>query len=121
MLKHLSKVRIEFNAFDAGAASAMEFLAQCNSKKARSSNPNCEVVVKRRTDQAPPLVAVTFTNGREEVMDGTALAAQQIRKKILEQAELMETEKMFRDAGYEWPVMIPLEEIEESRRENKKS
>ncbi|KAH8951197.1 hypothetical protein BDL97_09G014400 [Sphagnum fallax] len=116
MLKHLTKVRIEFNAFDLRAASALEFLAQCNSRKARSSNPNCEVVVKRRTDDAPPRVAVTFTNGREEVMDGTAMAAQHIRKRILEQAELMETEKMFREAGYDWPVIIPLEEIEASKR-----
>lgn len=118
MLKHLSKVKIEFNALDVRAASALEFLAQCNSRKARSSNPNCEVVVKRRTDEAPPVVAVTFTNGREEVMDGTSMAAQQIRKKILEQAELMETEKMFKEAGYEWPVIIPLEEVEAARKED---
>lgn len=118
MLKHLSKVKIEFNALDVRAASALEFLAQCNSRKARSSNPNCEVVVKRRTDEAPPVVAVTFTNGREEIMDGTTLAAQQIRKKILEQAELMETEKMFKEAGYDWPVIIPLEEVEASRKED---
>lgn len=117
MLKYLSKVRVEFNALDKRASSALEFLAQCNSRKARSSNPNCEVVVKRRTDMAPPVVAVTFTNGREEVMDGTLLAAQEIRKKILEQAELMETEKMFRDAGYAWPVIIPMEEVEASRKE----
>jgi large subunit ribosomal protein L53 len=117
MLKYLSKVRVEFNALDKRASSALEFLAQCNSRKARSSNPNCEVVVKRRTDAAPPVVAVTFTNGREDVMDGTAMAAQEIRKRILEQAELMETEKMFRDAGYDWPVIIPMEEVEASRRE----
>ncbi|XP_024384008.1 uncharacterized protein [Physcomitrium patens] len=117
MLKYLSKVRVEFNALDKRASSALEFLAQCNSRKARSSNPNCEVVVKRRTDNAPPVVAVTFTNGREEVMDGTSMAANQIRTKILEQAELMETEKMFRDAGYDWPVIIPMEEVEASRRE----
>lgn len=116
-MKYLSKVRVEFNALDKRASSALEFLAQCNSRKARSSNPNCEVVVKRRTDAAPPVVAVTFTNGREDVMDGTAMAAQEIRKRILEQAELMETEKMFRDAGYDWPVIIPMEEVEASRRE----
>jgi hypothetical protein len=45
------------------------------------------------------------------------MAAQEIRKRILEQAELMETEKMFRDAGYDWPVIIPMEEVEASRRE----
>jgi hypothetical protein len=28
----------------------------------------------------------------------------------------METEKMFREAGYDWPVIIPLEEIEASKR-----
>lgn len=54
--------------------------------------------MKRRTNRTPLVVAVTFTNGREEVIDGTSLAAQEMRTKSLEQAELIETEKMFGDA-----------------------
>jgi hypothetical protein len=42
---------VEFNVFDKRAASALEFLAQCNS---RSSNPSGEVEVKRRTHNAWP-------------------------------------------------------------------
>jgi large subunit ribosomal protein L53 len=110
MFKHLSKVRIEFNALDPRAASALEFLAQCNSRKARQSNPKCEVEVKRRTDEAKPRITVTFLNGKVQELDGTVMHANQIRKGILDQADMMETEKSFRDAGLEWPVIIPVSE-----------
>lgn len=110
MLKHLARVRIEFNALDPRAASALEFLAQCNSRKARQSNPKCEVIVKRRTDQAIPRVTVTFANGRVQELDGSVMHANQIRKGILAQADMMETEQSFRDAGLEWPVIIPVDE-----------
>lgn len=112
MLKHLTKVRIEFNAFDTRAASALEFLAQCNSKKAKSSNPKCQIIVKRRTDDGSPKVSVTYKNGKEETVDGSQLSAQEIRKTILKKADAMETEEMFKEAGIPWPVIIPLEEIE---------
>lgn len=112
MLKHLSKVRIEYSPLDRRAGSALEFLAQCHAPKSRASNPNCEVIIKRRTGEAPPVVTVTFTNGREEVMDGLKMAAQHMRKRVFEQAELMETEKMFRDAGHAWPVVFPADKVE---------
>eukprot|EP00250_Pteridium_aquilinum_P008998 c1836_g1_i1 orf=165-551(+) len=112
MLKQLTKVKIEFNAFDARAASAVEFLAQCNSKKAKSSNPKCQILVKRRTDDAPPVISVTYTNGKEESLDGAALSAQDMRKSILKQSEAIETQEMFKEAGIAWPVIIPLEEVE---------
>ncbi|KAL2608657.1 hypothetical protein R1flu_027230 [Riccia fluitans] len=114
MFKHLSKIRIEFNPMDPRAASALEFLAQCNSRKVRQSNPKCDVIVKRRTDDAPPRVFVQFANGREEVLDGAKMPAQEIRKGILAQAEMMETEQLFRDAGLQWPVIIPVEEVEQT-------
>ncbi|KAI5078368.1 hypothetical protein GOP47_0006039 [Adiantum capillus-veneris] len=112
MLKQLTKVKIEFNAFDARSASAVEFLAQCNSKKAKSSNPKCQILVKRRTDETPPLVSVTYTNGKEESLDGSVLSAQEIRKSILKKSQAIETEEMFKEAGIPWPVIIPLEEVE---------
>ncbi|XP_030527139.1 uncharacterized protein LOC115738611 [Rhodamnia argentea] len=111
MLKFLSKVRIEFNALDPRIASCMEFLAQCNARKAKESNPACQVVVKRRTDDHPPQIAVTFVNGVEEVFDGTTTTAQSIRSMILEKGQLLETEQMFREAGEAWPVVIPEEEL----------
>lgn len=40
--------------------------ARCDSQKARIPHPNCEVVV---TDNAPPVVTVTFTNGRDEEVE----------------------------------------------------
>lgn len=111
MLKFLSKVRIEFNALDPRTAACMEFLAQCNARKAKESNPACQLLVKRRTDDHPPQITVTFVNGVEEVFDATSTPAQTIRTMILEKGQMLETEQMFRDAGERWPVIIPEEEL----------
>lgn len=111
MLKFLSKVKIEFNALDPRTAACMEFLAQCNARKAKESNPACQLVVKRRTDDHTPQITVTFVNGVEEVIDATSTSAQLVRKMILEKGQLLETEQMFKDAGEPWPVIIPEEEI----------
>lgn len=111
MLKFLSKVRIEFNALDPRTAVCMEFLAHCNARKAKESNPACQLVVKRRTDDHPPQISVTFVNGVEEVFDAASTSAQNIRTMILEKGQHLETEQMFRDAGEPWPVIIPEEEL----------
>lgn len=110
MLKFLSRVKIEFSALDPRAASCMEFLAQCNSRKAKESNPACEVEVKRGREQRAPQITVTFVNGVEEVFDATS-TAQNIRTLILEKGRSLETEQMFREAGEPWPVIIPDEEL----------
>ncbi|XP_022936649.1 uncharacterized protein LOC111443181 [Cucurbita moschata] len=89
----------------------MEFLAQCNARKAKESNPACQLIVKRRTDDHPPQIAVAFVNGVEEVFDGTSTPSQTIRNMILEKGQLLETEQMFREAGETWPVIIPDEEL----------
>ncbi|KAF4358078.1 hypothetical protein G4B88_021827 [Cannabis sativa] len=107
----VNPVRIEFNALDPRTASCLEFLAQCNARKAKESNPACQVLVKRRTDDEPPKIAVTFVNGVEEVFDATSTPAQNIRNMILEKGQHLETEQMFREAGESWPVLIPEEEI----------
>ena len=111
MLKFLSKVKIEFNTLDPRLASCVEFLAQCNARKAKESNPNCQVLVKRRTYDQPPQISVTFVNGVEEAFDAAATSAQSIRKMILDKGQYLETEQMFREAGEQWPVIIPEEEI----------
>ncbi|KAJ9184498.1 hypothetical protein P3X46_004214 [Hevea brasiliensis] len=111
MLKFLSKVRIEFNGRDPRIASCMEFLAQCNARKAKQSNPACQVLVKRRIDDHPPQITVTFVNGVEEVFDGATVSAQTLRNMILEKGQLIETEQIFRQAGHKWPVTIPEEEL----------
>ncbi|WOL09733.1 hypothetical protein Cni_G18486 [Canna indica] len=114
MLKFLSKVRVEFNALDPRKAACMEILALCNARKAKESNPACQVELQRRTDDTPPRIAVTYVNGVEEVIDATATPAQAIRQQILDCGQLLETEQMFRDAGVPWPVLIPEEEIHRS-------
>ncbi|KAI3861503.1 hypothetical protein MKW98_000455 [Papaver atlanticum] len=114
MLKFLSKVRIEFNALDPRTAACMEFLAQCNARKAKESNPGCQLEVKRRTDDQPPQITVTFVNGIEEVIDATTRSAQSIRQMILEKGQSLETEQMFKDNGEAWPVMIPEHEIHQT-------
>lgn len=113
MLKFLSKVRIEFNALDPRIASCMEFLAQCNAPKAKESNPACQIQVKRRTDDHPPEIKVTFVTGAEEVFDATSTSAHTIRNMILEKGQMLENEQMFRDAGLNWPVLIPDEELQQ--------
>ncbi|GJX57039.1 ribosomal protein L53 [Tanacetum coccineum] len=111
MLKFLSKVKIEFNALDPRTAACMEFLAQCNARTAKESNPSCQLLVKRRTDNHPPQISVTFVNGVEEVFDATATPAQTIRKMILDKGTQLETEQMFKEAGEKWPVIIPEDEL----------
>jgi len=111
MLKFLSKVKVEFNALDPRTASCMEFLAQCNSRKAKESNPACEVEVKRGNVEHPPQITVTFVNGVEEAFDATSTPVHRITKMILEKGQLLETEQMFREAGEQWPVIIPDEEL----------
>lgn len=113
MLKFLSKVRIEFNALDPRLASCMEFLAQCNARKAKESNPSCQIQVKRRTDDFPPQITVTFVNGVEETFDATSTPAQHIRTLILDKGRVLETEQMFREAGEKWPVVIPDHELQQ--------
>ncbi|CAL5349364.1 unnamed protein product [Camellia sinensis] len=105
----------EFNALDPRTAACMEFLAQCNARKAKESNPACQLMVKRRTDDHPPQITVTFVNGVEEAFDATTTPpAQTIRTMILDKGQLLETEQMFRDAGEQWPVIIPEEEIRQA-------
>ncbi|TKY75230.1 hypothetical protein E2542_SST03997 [Spatholobus suberectus] len=104
MLKFLSRVKIEFNALDPRTASCMEFLAQCNSRKAKESNPACEVEVKRGREERAPRITVTFVNGVEEGFDATSTPAQSIRNLILEKGQHLETEQMFREAGEPGPL-----------------
>ncbi|GMY05871.1 Ribosomal protein [Fagus crenata] len=111
MLKFLSRVRIEFNALDPRTASCMEFLKQCNTRKAKDSNPACQLQVKRRTDDHPPQITVTFLNGVEEVFDAANTPAQTITDMILDKGQFLQTEQMFRQAGQPWPVIIPHQEI----------
>ncbi|KAL3505376.1 hypothetical protein ACH5RR_035217 [Cinchona calisaya] len=113
MLKFLSKVRIEFNALDQRTAACMEFLAQCNATKAKESNPACQVQVKRRTDDQPPQITVTFVKGVEEQFDATSTPTQTIRNMVLEKGQYLETEQMFREAGEQLPVIIPEEELKQ--------
>ncbi|KAL1372985.1 hypothetical protein AAHE18_01G241700 [Arachis hypogaea] len=79
--------------------------------EARESNPACQVEVKRRTDEHPPQITVTFVNGVEQAFDATSTPAQSIRTMILEKGQTLETEQMFREAGESWPVIIPKEEL----------
>ncbi|GAB2260982.1 hypothetical protein Droror1_Dr00011837 [Drosera rotundifolia] len=105
------QVKLEFNSLDSRSAACLELLAQCNSCKAKESNPSCLLEVKRRTNGNPPRINVTFVNGVEEVFDAAMTSAQSIREMILKKGRLLETEQMFRDAGETWPVLIPEEEL----------
>lgn len=75
--------------------------------------------MKRRTDDHHPQITVTFTNGVEEVIDGSKTAAQTIRKTILEKGQALETQQMFKEAGQSWPVVIPEEELHQTAKPTK--
>ncbi|KAI4976111.1 hypothetical protein ZWY2020_049718 [Hordeum vulgare] len=115
MLKFLSRVVVEYNPLDPRKAAAVELLAQCNSRKARTQ-PTCSVELRRLPSPAaaddpkaqPPRVLVTYLNGAEEAFvaaDGAT--AQGMRDQILARGRLLETEQLFREAGEKWPVVIP--------------
>lgn len=111
MLKYLSKVRIEFNGKDPRAAACLELLKQCYKRRVRESNPACVVAVKRRTDDHHPQIGLTFVDGAEEVFDAASTSVQAICTNILEKGVSLDAEKMFREAGLSWPVVIPPEEL----------
>ncbi|MQM19136.1 hypothetical protein Taro_052136 [Colocasia esculenta] len=115
MLKFLSRVWIEFNPLDARTASCLEFLAQCNAAAVRQRQQSkalgCQVLVKRRTDDCAPRIALTYIDGAEEVVDAASTSAQSLRDRILEKGQVLETMEMFREAGKPWPVLIPEEEL----------
>uniref|UniRef100_A0A6V7QWA8 Large ribosomal subunit protein mL53 n=1 Tax=Ananas comosus var. bracteatus TaxID=296719 RepID=A0A6V7QWA8_ANACO len=112
MLKYLSRVRVEYNALDPRKAACVELLAQCISRRAKESNPACQVELQRLAEAgAAPRVVVTYVNGVEEAIDAAATPAQAIRQQILDRGRLLETEQMFREAGEPWPVLIPHHEL----------
>lgn len=80
----------------------MEFLAQCNVRKAKESNLSCQVQVKRRTDKYPPMIIVYFVNSIEETFDATSIPAPRIRNLIPKIGLLLEKEHMFQEVGEKW-------------------
>ncbi|KAF8653921.1 hypothetical protein HU200_062058 [Digitaria exilis] len=103
MLKFLSKVVVEYCPLDPRKVATVELLAQCNSRKAKDSNPSCS---------PPPRVLVTYPNGVEEAIVITeGDTAQGVRDQIIARGRLIDTELLFRNGGEEWPVVIPEEEL----------
>nr|CAB3481653.1 unnamed protein product [Digitaria exilis]CAB3483740.1 unnamed protein product [Digitaria exilis] len=121
MLKFLSKVVVEYCPLDPRKVAAVELLAQCNSRKAKDSNPSCSVELRRlpvpppsAADpmSPPPRVIVTYPNGVEEAIVITeGDTAQGVRDQIIARGRLIDTELLFRNGGEEWPVVIPEEEL----------
>ncbi|KAG2657828.1 hypothetical protein PVAP13_1KG155720 [Panicum virgatum] len=124
MLKFLSKVVVEYCPLDPRKAAAVELLAQCNSRKAKDSNPACSIELRclpappptedpeSRPPLPPPRVLVTYLNGAEEaIVAAEGATAQGIRDQILAQGRFIDTEQMFRDAEEKWPILIPEEEL----------
>ncbi|KAL5544848.1 hypothetical protein UlMin_008632, partial [Ulmus minor] len=81
----------------------------CNARKAKESNPSCQVQVKRRTDDELPKIHVIVVNGIEEVFDAdaTSTPTQTIGTMILEKGQMLQTESMFGEAGESRPIFIP--------------
>mmetsp|Transcript_19278 Transcript_19278/g.42180 ORF Transcript_19278/g.42180 Transcript_19278/m.42180 type:complete len:111 (-) Transcript_19278:186-518(-) len=105
VLRALSKVRIQFNAFDKRSASVREFLARCQSPLAVAENPKCEVLPKVRVDDQPPVVELTFLNGEVEVVNCSKLKVNDIVSIISKKNLQFESDDMMKEAGVKPPFL----------------
>ncbi|AQK69839.1 hypothetical protein ZEAMMB73_Zm00001d015973 [Zea mays] len=105
MLKFLSKVVVEYCPLDPRATAARP---RTPTRLARSSS----AASPPQPTLPPPRVLVTYFTGAEEaIVFAEGATAQGIRDQIVARGRLIDTEKMFRDGGEKWPVVIPEEEL----------
>ena len=98
-LRQLLKVNIQFTPSDPRSAAVREFLKRCLAPKARESNPDCVVVHKIRSDDAPPVVAVEFVNGFRDQFNCHKFTVNDIIQRIRNVSNEMETKGLLADAG----------------------
>ncbi|KAE8714423.1 Mitochondrial [Hibiscus syriacus] len=112
-VEFLSKVKIEFNALTPRIASCMEFLAQCNARQAKESNPPA-TPGQAPYGRSPSPNHSYFRQRSEEVFDANIDSCSNRTEHDPRKRQFLETEQMFRDAGEKWPVIIPEEELHQS-------
>ena len=98
-LRHLKRVRVQFNPFDSRTTAAREFLARITTSKATASNPECTVEPRVRNDDAPPVIFVEFANGVKDQFNVHRMTVNQINERIDTVSKQMETKQSLVDAG----------------------
>jgi large subunit ribosomal protein L53 len=98
-LRHLKRIRVQFNPFDSRTTAAREFLARVTSPRAKASNPECAVEPRVRNDDAPPVVFVEFTNGAKDQFNVHRMTVKQINDRIDTVSKQLETKQSLKDAG----------------------
>eukprot|EP00898_Chlorokybus_atmophyticus_P007916 jgi/Chlat1/8125/Chrsp75S07559 len=99
-LKHVTKVRLEFAAYDTRSRSAREFLSQITSRKAKAANPEREVVTHlRTTEPTPPVAILTYSDGTQQTIETGSTSCQEIMRQVRDQCEEMEMREVLSEAG----------------------
>lgn len=98
-LAQLKRVHVQFNVVDVASTCVREFLTRVQAPKTVETNPKCEVSVKLRIDDQPPVVAVEFVNGVKEVINCKHLTCQDIIKRLQQKTEEMDTQAVLKAAG----------------------
>jgi len=98
-LRHLKRVRVQFNPFDSRVAAAREFLSRVTAPKAYKSNPECKVEPRVRNDDAPPVVFVEFTNGATDQFNVHRMTVNDILERISSVSKQIETKASLKEAG----------------------
>lgn len=98
-LKQISKVFIRFNPATGGSKSIKEFLARCEAKKAKASNPDCVVKAQLSIKDIEPTVTVHYANGFQDVFQTRSLTAEQITIAIRERRELLDSQELLKKNG----------------------
>ncbi|XP_039071499.1 uncharacterized protein LOC120218638 [Hibiscus syriacus] len=91
----------------------MEFLAQCNARQAKESNPPA-TPGQAPYGRSPSPNHSYFRQRSEEVFDANIDSCSNRTEHDPRKRQFLETEQMFRDAGEKWPVIIPEEELHQS-------
>ena len=98
-LRHLKRVRVQFNPLDPRSTAAREFLARVTTAKAAKSNPECAVEPRVRNDAAPPVVAVEFASGARDIVHGHAMDVKLIARRIKTVSDQMAVKQSLAEAG----------------------
>ena len=98
-LRHLKRVRVQFNPLDPRSTAAREFLARVTTAKAAKSNHECAVEPRVRNDAAPPVVAVEFASGARDQFNVHRMTVDDIAGRIKTVSDQMAVKQSLAEAG----------------------
>ena len=101
-LRHLKRVRVQFNPADSRCVAAREFLARVTAPAAYKSNPECSVEPRVRDDDAPPVVAVEFASGAKDQFNVHRMTVDDISRRIKNVSDQMAVRASLKEAGLDF-------------------